>query len=181
MRKRLKLNINHNSEFELDLAPLLAVMVKLVPVLLISTAFVQMSIIETELPQVVQEAIKQQDNNVKAAHITLEVNKKDGVKITIEDNGKEKVEVVANKENKVDLATLHLKLVEIKKLYPQIFKIDLSPDEDVAYKDLVAIMDEARKSKINNEKFKFTDTKTGVESSTDYMFPEIVFSNVMDG
>lgn len=181
MKRRFKLNINHNSEFELDLAPLLAVMVKLVPVLLVSSAFVQMMIIETELPQVVQEAIKQQDDNVKAAHITLEVNKVDGVKIIVENNGEEKVEVVANKDKKIDYATLHAKLVELKKANPQIFKIDLSPDADVAYKDLVAIMDEARKSKSNDIKFKFTDKKTGVESQTDYMFPEIVFSNVMDG
>ena len=87
MRRRFKPIINHNSEFELDLAPLLAVMVKLVPVLLMSSAFVQMMIIETELPQVVQEAIKQQDTNVKAAHITLEVNKTEGVKIIVENNG----------------------------------------------------------------------------------------------
>lgn len=181
MRRRLKLNINHNSEFELDLAPLLAVMVKLVPVLLMSSAFVQMMIIETELPQVVQEAIKQQDNNVKAAHITLEVNKVEGVRIIVENNGQEKVEVVANKDKKFDYAALHAKLIELKKANPAIFKIDLSPDADVAYKDLVAIMDEARKVKSNDIKFKFTDTKTGVESQTDYMFPEIVFSNVMDG
>ncbi len=181
MRRKLKLNINHNSEFELDLAPLLAVMVKLVPVLLMSSAFVQMMIIETELPQVVQEAIKQQDNNVKAAHITLEVNKADGVKIIVENNGEEKVEVVANKDKKIDYAALHAKLVEVKKANPQIFKIDLSPDADVPYKDVVAIMDEARKSKSNDIKFNFKDTKTGLESQTDYMFPEIIFSNVMDG
>lgn len=181
MRRRLKLNINHNSEFELDLAPLLAVMVKLVPVLLVSSAFVQMMIIETELPQVVQEAIKEQDTNIKAAHITLEVNKADGIKIKVEDQGQEKVEVVANINNQFDYASLYLKLVEIKKAYPQIFKIDLSPDSDVPYKDLVTIMDQARKSKSNDLQFKFTDTKTGKESATEYMFPEVVFSNVMDG
>ena len=136
MKRRFKLNINHNSEFELDLAPLLAVMVKLVPVLLVSSAFVQMMIIETELPQVVKEAIKQQDDNVKAAHITLEVNKMDGVKIIVENNGEEKVEVIANKDKKIDFPALHAKLVELKKANPQIFKIDLSPDADVATKSL---------------------------------------------
>lgn len=50
MGRRFKPKINHNSEFDLDLAPLLAVMVKLVPVLLVSSAFVQMMIIETDLP-----------------------------------------------------------------------------------------------------------------------------------
>lgn len=180
-RKRFKPTINHNSEFELDLAPLLAVMVKLVPVLLLSSAFVQMMIIETELPQVVQEAIKQQDNNIKSAHISLEVDKKDGIKIIVEDQGKEKIELVANVNNQFDYASLHLKLVELKKAYPQIFKIDLTPDEDIPYKDLVSIMDQARKSKTTETQFKFTDTTTGKETDTQYMFPEIVFSNVMDG
>ena len=40
MGKRFKMHIDRNAEFELDLAPLLAVMVKLVPVLLVSSAFV---------------------------------------------------------------------------------------------------------------------------------------------
>ena len=50
MRKRFKPILNHNSEFELDLAPLLAVMVKLVPVLIVSSAFVPIVIIQSELP-----------------------------------------------------------------------------------------------------------------------------------
>lgn len=181
MRKRFKPIINQNSEFELDLAPLLAVMVKLVPVLLVSSAFVQMMIIETELPQVVQEAIKEQDNNPKSAHITLEVNKADGVRIVINESGQEKVEVIANKGKAIDLPSLHQKLVQVKQKYPQIFKIDLSPDPDVAYKDLIAIMDEARRARSNDTQFKLIDAKTGKETNTNYMFPEIVFSNVMDG
>lgn len=181
MRRRFKPAIKQNSEFELDLAPLLAVMVKLVPVLLLSSAFVQMMIIETELPQVVQQAIKQQENDKKAAHISLEVDKKDGIRIIVEDQGKEKVELVANVNNQFDYESLHLKLVELKKTYPQIFKIDVTPDEDIPYKDLVVIMDQARKSKSTDVQFKFTDTATGQESATQYMFPEVVFSNVMDG
>jgi biopolymer transport protein ExbD len=180
-RRRFKLNINHNSEFELDLAPLLAVMVKLVPVLLLSSAFVQMMIIESELPQVVQQAIQEQNKDDKATKISLEINKTDGVKIVIQSNNEEKTEVVANKNNAIDLDSLHAKLIEVKKNNPQIFKIDISPDSDISYKDVVGIMDQARKSKSNTIQFKFTDTQTGKETSTDYMFPEVVFSNVMDG
>jgi len=83
MGRGKKLEINHHSEFELDLAPLLAVMVKLVPVLLVSSAFVQMMIIETELPQVIQQAVKQQENNPKSASITVSMSKAEGVKITL--------------------------------------------------------------------------------------------------
>ena len=72
MAGRYKPQINHNSEFELDLAPLLAVMVKLVPVLLVSSAFVQLMIVETELPQVVQQALAYQEKQTKK---TLQKNK----------------------------------------------------------------------------------------------------------
>ena len=182
MGRRFKLNINHNSEFELDLAPLLAVMVKLVPVLLVSSAFVQMMIVETELPQIVQEAIKQQEKDPKAAQIAVEVDKTEGVKIVVTENGQQKVEVVSlDKDKKIDYPTLHAKFVEVKKAHPEIFKIDLNPASDVAYKDLVKIMDEARRSRIKDVRFPVKDIKTGQDTSTDYMFPEIIFTNMMDG
>jgi len=182
MKKRFKLNINHNSEFDLDLAPLLAVMVKLVPVLLVSSAFVQMMIIETDLPQVVQEAIKKQDENPKSAQIAVEVSKSVGVKIIISENGSQKIEVVGfDKDKKIDYPTLQAKLVEVKKLHPEVFKIDLNPDAEIAYKDLVKIMDEARKVRAVGVRFPVKDSKTGKDTTTDYMFPEVVFSNMLDG
>lgn len=181
MRRRTKIDTNRKSEFELDLAPLLSVMVKLVPVLIVSSAFFQSMIIETELPQVVQQAIKQQENNKKATQISLEVSKKDGVRIFVNSSEDSKVEVVQNVDSQIDLKTLHTKLIAIKSEHPEIFKIDLNPESDVAYDDLIKVMDEARRSRDNKIQFKFTDTTTGKEVSTGYMFPEIVFSNVMDG
>ena len=182
MGRRYKMHINHNSEFELDLAPLLAVMVKLVPVLLISSAFVQMMIVETDLPQVVQQAIEKQNNDPQAAQIAIELNKTEGVKIIITENGQQKVDVVGvNKEKQLDYKLLHTKFVELKKLYPQIFKIDFNPAADVAYKDVMRVMDEARKARDITVRFPVKDTKTGQDTTTDYMFPEIVFANMMDG
>lgn len=182
MKRRFKMLINHNSEFELDLAPLLAVMVKLVPVLLLSSAFVQMMIIETDLPQVVQEAIKKQTDNPKSAQIAVEVSKSDGVKIVVTENGEEKVDVIGfNKDKQIDYPNLHAKLIEVKKAHPEIFKIDLTPDAEIAYKDLVRIMDEARKVRVQGVRFPVKDVKTGKDTTTDYMFPEVVFSNMLDG
>lgn len=182
MGRRFKPNINRKSEFDLDLAPLLAVMVKLVPVLLISSAFVQMMIIETELPQVVQQAIEKQNDDPKAPQVAVEVSKKQGVKIIITDNGHEKVEVIGvNSNNEVDYPALHAKFLEVKKAYPAIFKIELSPDSDVPYKEIVRVMDEARKARQNNVVFPVKDLKTGKDTTTNYMFPEVVFANMMDG
>ncbi|RYZ85835.1 MAG: biopolymer transporter ExbD [Proteobacteria bacterium] len=182
MRRAKKININHNYEFDLDLAPLLAVMVKLVPVLLISSAFAQMATIETQLPQVVQQAIEKNDKDDKATKITLEVKDKEGVKIVVLKDGKESVEVVPKLANGTyDFAALHLRLRDVKKQNPEVFKVDLSPDAEVPYKDIVRVMDEARRSRDLTVKFPIFDKTKNQESQTDYMFPEITFANTMEG
>lgn len=182
MRKRFKNLVTHQSEFELDLAPLLAVMVKLVPVLLISSAFVHMMIIETELPQVIQDAIKKQESTQQVASITVNINKTEGVQIVLTEKNNQQIENVGLNQNKeIDYKLLHEKFIALKQKHPEIFKIDLNPSGDVAYKDIVKIMDEARKVRTNNIQFPVKDEKSGKETTTEYMFPEIVFSNTMDG
>lgn len=182
MRRTKKVKISHEYEFELDLAPLLAVMVKLVPVLLVSSAFVSLSTVETQLPQVVQQAIEKQDNDKNATQITLEVKDKDGVKIIVKKDGKENVEIVPKKgDGNFDFVRLHERLREIKKQHPEVFKVDLSPDAAVSYKDIVHVMDEARRSRDNKIKFPVFDKAKNQEVQTDYMFPEITFANTMEG
>lgn len=181
MRRMKKIHINHNSEFELDLAPLLAVMVKLVPVLLVSSAFVQMMVVETELPQVVSEAIQQQDKKDNPTTISLEVDGKAGINIVVNEKGQEKVENVPMKDGGFDLKGLHSKLVAVKQAHPEVFRIELSPDGQVPYNEIVKILDEARQSRDNAVKFPVFDTKQGKQVETNYMFPEVVFANTMEG
>lgn len=182
MSGRYKPKINHNSEFDLDLAPLLAVMVKLVPVLLISSAFVQMMIIETELPQVVQEAITKQENNQKPTKISLSLDKKAGVRIVINENNKETVKQInLNQKNEFDFDKIYLALQEIKKSHPEVFKIEFNPSSAVHYKDIVKMMDEVRKSKSAEVRFPVKNEKTGEITNTEYMFPEVVFTNMLEG
>lgn len=181
-RRRFKPQINHNSEFELDLAPLLAVMVKLVPVLLVSSAFVQMMIIETELPQVVQQALAKEEKKEKPTVITLDIDRESGVKVTTNKNGKETVRSIAML-NKTDFNFSGVKeaLIQIKQENPEVFKIEFSPAANVPYKEIVKLMDQVRKTNDNKIQFPVTDEKTGKSTQTDYMFPEVVFSNVTDG
>ncbi|HEX7676342.1 MAG TPA: biopolymer transporter ExbD [Bdellovibrio sp.] len=181
MRRAKKLKINHHSEFDLDLAPLLAVMVKLVPVLLVSSAFVQMMVIETELPQVVSEAIQKQDQDKTPTNIALEVDGKDGFAIVVTEKGQDKVEHIPLKNGAFDLPALHQKLVEVKKAHPEIFKLELNPESHVPYKEIVKVMDEVRQAHDPSVKFPVFDSKQGKNVDTQYMFPEIVFSNMMEG
>jgi biopolymer transport protein ExbD len=175
-----KLHINHHSEMELDLAALLAVMMKLVPVLLLSSAFMQLMVIETDLPQVVTEAIQKQEKENKK-NILVEVNPDRKVVITIDNQGQKSTVAVEAKDGHVDLAKLQMTFREIKKQNPDVFKIDLSPSSDVAYNEVVKLMDEARRSRDASIRFPVKDEKTGQDTTTDYMFPEIVFVNMMEG
>lgn len=181
MRRAKRIHVEHNSEFDLDLAPLLAVMVKLVPVLLVSSAWVQMMVIETELPQVVNEAIQREEKNEKPTLISMEMTTQEGIRLVVTKNGVEKEEKVPLKGGAFDYPALHEKLVSLKKAHPEVFKIEISPDEKVPYSEVVKALDEARQSKDNAVKFPLFDTKLGKEVETLYMFPEAVFTNMMEG
>jgi biopolymer transport protein ExbD len=157
--------------------------VKLVPVLLVSSAFVQMMTIETQLPQVVQQAIEKNEKDVKATQITLEVKEKEGVRIIVhKDGGKDVVEVVPKKsDGTFDFASLQVRLRDVKKQNPEVFKIDLSPDAEVSYNDIVHVMDEARRSRDSSVKFPLFDKIKNQNTETEYMFPEVTFANTMEG
>lgn len=182
MRGRRWIHHDSTGEFELDLAPLLAVMVKLVPVLLVSSAFVQLMIVETELPQVVKEAIQRNDDpKNEIPKIRMNVDSTTGMRIVISKAGKDSEVLVPLKEGAYDFPGLHKRLVEIKTMHPEVFKIDLLPGSGVEYGDLIKVMDEARRSRDQSITFPVVDTQSKQESQTPFMFPEVVFANSLEG
>lgn len=180
MRQLRKIKTLNPYEFELDLAPLLAVMVKLVPVLLVSSAFVQVMTIETDLPQAVKEAIQQQEQKPTAS-IQIKASHKEGIQVIIAKGGVQKVEAVPLKDGKFDFENLHLALRKVKTENPEVFKIELAPEADVAYRDVVRMTDEARRSRDKKILFPVHNSKENRTVMTDYMFPDVVFTNVFDG
>lgn len=169
-----------NHEFELDLAPLLAVMVKLVPVLLLSSAFVQVMVIETDLPQAVKEAIQKQEQK-PTANIQIKAHMGSGIQIIVSKGGAEKTQNVPLKDGHFDLPLLHKTLQQVKIENPEVFRIELAPDTMVPYSEVVKITDEARRSRDRSVKFPVVDTKENKTVMTDYMFPDVVFTNIFDG
>lgn len=180
MRKMKKIAPKNPYEFELDLAPLLAVMVKLVPVLLLSSAFIQVMTVETDLPQAVKEAIQQQEQK-PTANIQIKASVAQGIQVIVAKGGSQKVETIPMKDGKFDFPGLHATLQKIKLANPEIFKIELAPDANVSYKDVVKMTDEARRSRNKNVTFPIFNAKENKTVMTDYMFPDVVFTNVFDG
>lgn len=170
-------------EFELDLAPLLAVMVKLVPVLIVGSAFVQVSILETDVPQIVKEAIVEPNKqDEKRTSITLVLSNEAGATLAILNEGKVEQKVIPAIENgKQDLAGIHQELVAAKKRFPSVFKLELKPNSNVSYDTVVKVMDEARRARDPKIEFTFQDKSKNTEVKTPYMFPDVVFANVLEG
>ncbi|MCB0413351.1 MAG: biopolymer transporter ExbD [Bdellovibrionales bacterium] len=182
-RRRINTNSDSDSTFELDLSPMLALMVTLIPVMLLATVFVRVTIIETSLPQLVEKAIEE-DRNKKDRSITFKVEMDqqkgfdviafEGPRVIYKKN-------IPLKNTKWDLQTLHGELYSLKTQHPKIFRLDLLPGENVKYDDLVKVMDEARNSKSEEKKFSFPDKDSGQLVETGVMFPDVVFAGIMEG
>lgn len=181
MRRRSAAVEPLSHEFELDLAPLLAVMVKLVPVLIVSSAFVPIVIIQSELPAPIAAVIAEAKAE-ELPQLELEVHPTEGINLKLF-QGEKSIEKVhlsfPTSEN--DFKALKENLVRMKKQFPQLFRLELLPKGDVSYDTIVKIIDAARKSPTPAEKFKFKNTQTGATEETDYMFPDVVFANVLEG
>ena len=182
-----KPDIPEAESFDLDLAPMLALMVTLIPIMLLSTVFVHVKVIETPLPQVVQKAIEK-DQNKKDRSVTLyvDMSHNSGFSVRTIQNGKNRTLASIPKQSESwDFAKLHAELVKVKQQHPSVFQLNLMPQADVSYEDIVKVIDEARNSKSGEAKFMIKDQNTEKKETklveTDVMFPNVIFANVVEG
>lgn len=176
MRRRVFRKLEN--EVDLDLAPLLAVMVKLVPVLLLSSAFVQISVVETDLPQMVKETIEQQKENPTAQLKLVLKGSGEAELLYVRGSQQTAFKVPAQSNGDFDYPALAQQLMKMKAQDSDLFSLELLPEKQVQYAKVVKVMDLARKSPDKTVKFKFTDKKTGNTQDTDFMYPDVVFSNL---
>lgn len=186
MSKRRNLTIESSKQEEtnidVDLAPMLALMVTLIPIMLLSTVFVRITLIETPLPQVVEKAIQEdRDKEPKEVQVVVTMFNQ-GIKFQIMRDGKEqKVVRLPKNNNQWDLDGLYSAAYQTKMTYPQVFHVDLKPDVDVKYEDIVKVIDKLRKIESKDKKAQILDKDTLQKIETDLMFPEINFANVVEG
>lgn len=171
-----------DATFELNLAPMLDIIVSIVPMLLLSVAFVHVTVIDTPVPQIVEKAIAAaNEKNKDQVQILLAVSKQAGFRFTITDKGQTKETVVGVKGGELDLDGLYKETLAIKKNYPDVFRLELNPDENVPLDQIVSVMDQVRTTKASDPKMTFTDVETGKPIETNLLFPDVVFGNVAGG
>lgn len=178
-----------DATFELNLAPMLDIIVSIIPMLLLSVVFVQITVIDTPIPQAVEKAVAAaNEKNKDLVQVRMSVSNDRTVMITILDRGETKEFQVAGigsgTEAKADLDGLYKQVIAIKKQYPDVFRLELNPADTVPLVDIVGVMDSVRTTRIENGrsvKLSFTDVTTGKPIETDLLFPDIVFGNVAGG
>jgi len=167
-----------DATFDLNLAPILDIIVSIVPLLLLSVAFVQVKMIDTSVPQVVAEAA-QRANEKTETTVALKVSKSKGFtfEVTKDGHGQAPV-VVANKGTTWDLDALHAAAFIIKQKSPEVFRLDLNPESDVNLNELVVVMDKLRRTP-DAKKVSFVDPQSRQTMETELMFPDVLFANVI--
>jgi biopolymer transport protein ExbD len=173
---------NDDATFELNLAPMLDIIVSIVPMLLMSVAFVHITVVDTPVPQVVEKAVAAANEKSKeTVQILLAVSKETGFHFTITDKGQSQEKIIALKGSGFDLDGLYQEIVSLKKTYPDVFRLELNPEENVPLNEIVGVMDQVRTTKKGDPKVVFTDTQTGKPVETNLLFPDVVFGNVTGG
>ena len=168
-----------DATFDLNLAPILDIIVSIVPLLLLSIAFVQVKMIDTSVPQVVAEAA-QKANEKTETTVALKVSKNKGFTIEVTKDGKMVPTEVPNKNNAWDMEGLHAAAFAVKAASPEVFRVDLNPEADVNLNDLVVVMDKLRRTP-DAKKTSFKDPESGKSIETELMFPNVLFANVVGG
>lgn len=166
-----------DSTFDINLAPVLDIIVCLVSLLLLSAAYLEVKGIETDVPQVVKEIIEKQDPKT-LADISLILSKKMGLLFRVNDKGRVSDMKVPPVNGAIDLTGLHQAAKKIKSANPQVFNLSMAPEKDVSLEEIVQVMDQLRKFE-NQETIQVKNPESGEVVSTNLMFPNIVFSNVL--
>ncbi len=166
-----------DATFDLNLAPILDIIVSIIPLLLLSMAFIQVKLIEVPVPQVVADAMNRA-NEKSETTVTLRVSKAKGFAFEVTKSGSTQKFLVPMNQDGFDYSALQAKAFEIKQNFPQVFKLDLAPEENVPLNDLVKVMDSVRKDP-QSRKLAFVDPENGEKVETDMMFPNVIFSNVI--
>jgi biopolymer transport protein ExbD len=177
LRKLRVRTVEGESTFELNLAPMLDMFVSIIPFMLLSAVFMQLALIDSPLPAVIEKALAE-DRSKTQREVTLRVKAETNRTLVLEVTD-EKGHLNRSSFNAVagefDLNGLHGKLVEAKLKYPKIFRLELLPAEGVEYDGIVKLMDAARSTYAKDPK----PVIDGVE--TTLLFPDAILANVMGG
>lgn len=145
MKNRKKLQTEAE---ELNLAPIMNLMVTLIPMLLLSVSFVQLVVLNTTLPAYSSSTSSISSSNNKKLHLTVVITE-EGLTVGgaggIMGEGDSTIPILDDKS--YDTRRLSEILQKIKLAYPEEWDISVVPEITTKYGTIVQIMDTVREYK----------------------------------
>jgi biopolymer transport protein ExbD len=179
-------NRRHNDgTFELQLTSMVDIFTIMVFFLIKGFAAVALSfvVLEAQIPQPVAEALekdrKKKDRDV-VLMVDIQTSRSLSIEVLVNGNQSQRI-VVAPKGKEFDLTKFHSEIVGLKLKFPEVFRIDVSPSEQISYKEIINVMDQVRMRRGDDPKVFIEDTNTKAKTETNLLFPDVVFGNVMEG
>ena len=168
-------DLSAESTFELNLAPMMDMLVSIIPFMLLSAIYMQIMLINVPLPEPVAKALAE-DRALTQREVSIQVDMKPSIGFAIsvkDEKGKVTEYTVPRAGSEYDYKALHGRLVTIKQQFPKVFRLELNPDETANYKSIVKVMDASHGMEATDPKIKIDNAETPL------LFPDVVLSNVM--
>lgn len=165
-------------DVELPLIPIMDAFVTLIAFLLLATSLLAVTLIDTPVPVVSNEL---ETNPPPKKPLALEL-RIDQDMLTLSSMTRQIPEQKFPKVEKgYDLEKLHEALVQIRLQFPLDKSVVFYPAAEVKYDDLVQLMDATRLLLKTDPPLPGYTDKDGVERIEQYVFPNVVFGNVISG
>ncbi|HHI94864.1 MAG TPA: biopolymer transporter ExbD [Gammaproteobacteria bacterium] len=143
MSVRARVRRAHREAPELNITAFMNLMVVLIPFLLLSAVFSQLSILELNLPPDSQSQANKDQKKVRNFEVIV---RKD--KLVVADTIGGVLKVIENTEGKHDFAALSEFLIKIKMRFPEKQNISILLEPDTEYELLVKAMDTVREVEV---------------------------------
>jgi len=136
---------NRKESPELNITAFLNLMVVLIPFLLLSAAFNQLSVLELYLPKTGDAIVDTPPDQGPQLEIIVRPGS-----LTINDNKKGPYLVIDSINGTYDYAAMQAKLLDMKRRLNDVTQITLLAEPDIAYNRVVEIMDRVRQVRADN-------------------------------
>jgi biopolymer transport protein ExbD len=164
-------------DIELPLIPIMDAFVTLIAFLLLATSLLAVTLIDTPTPVVSNEQPEKLPKVPLALQLRIEKDE-----LTLSSLTRKIPEQKFPKVNEsYELTQLHDALVKIRLQFPEEKGLVFLPAAEVKYDDLVQLMDAARLLLKTDPPLPNYVDKEGVERTEQFVFPNVVFGNVISG
>jgi biopolymer transport protein ExbD len=128
---------------EINITAFLNLMVVLIPFLLLTAAFSQLTVLDLYLPKIGAEDQQKPRDNLPELQLIIRSDR-----LIVNDVKKGPYRIIEADEGQFDYPAMQDKLLEIKRSFPEVTQITLLSEADIAYNQIIEVMDRLRQIRI---------------------------------